>query len=240
MANNTSKILLAAGALIAGIWFFLLRKKEEAPPGGGTPGGAADIRLSNLTLDRNNVPPGTPVTVSVTATNVGTASGSKTVTLSGDFSGSKTVTLSPQQSTVVSFTVTPTAVGTYNITVDGLTASLVCQQAAPSTVTVTVKAYKPPAQATHWFIMTDGIYSMEPVPISQPIQWQNIPANSVQGSAGGYVLAGCGYGWPSNWVDVPCPNCGQGVGFSRLLEDGKTYYWDFSRGILLDWNYEFM
>jgi hypothetical protein len=236
MANNTSKILLAAGALIAGIWFFLLRKKEEAPPGGGTPGGAADIRLSNLTLDRNNVPPGTPVTVSVTATNVGTASGSKTVTLSGNFSGSKTVTLPPQQSTVVLFTVIPTAVGTYNITVDGLTASLVCQQAAPSTVTVTVKAYKPPAQATHWFIMTDGIYSMEAVPINDPIIWRNIPANSVQQG----VLAGCGYWQGGSWVDVPCTNCGHSVGFSRLLEDGKTYYWDFSRGILLDWNYEFM
>jgi len=100
--------------------------KEELPPEEQPPAGAADIRVEDLAISPAQVNVGDKVTISVTATNYGTASGSKTITLSvNGTTSSQTVTLTPSQSLQVNFEVSPQEGKTYNVSVDGLTGSFI-------------------------------------------------------------------------------------------------------------------
>ncbi|GAI64938.1 unnamed protein product, partial [marine sediment metagenome] len=82
------------------------------------PPAVADIRVESLGIAPTEVTVGESVIVSVTATNYGAASGSKTIMLSVNGTVSEqTVTLSPDQSEQVNFEVTPTAAGDYSVSV---------------------------------------------------------------------------------------------------------------------------
>jgi len=105
--------------------------KKELPPEEQPPAGAADIRVENLTISPAQVNVGDKVTVSITATNYGTASGSKTITLSVDgTTSSQTVTLAPSQSQQINFEVTTDVAKVYQVSVDGLTGSFKAVAAA--------------------------------------------------------------------------------------------------------------
>jgi uncharacterized membrane protein len=80
---------------------------------------AADIRAEGLDISPVEVYVGEEVTISTQVTNYGGATGSYTVKLSGDFTGSKSLTLQPGESKLVSFKVVPTAVKTYEVSLDG-------------------------------------------------------------------------------------------------------------------------
>lgn len=87
--------------------------------------GVADIRVENLVIEPIEVPVGETVSISVTATNIGTDVGSKTITckIDGGIMAEKTVTLAPGESMVIPFETTPTEAKTYEISVDGLSGS---------------------------------------------------------------------------------------------------------------------
>lgn len=91
-----------------------------------------DIVLSNLIITPNPCTEGDTVTISVTATNQGTTNQSIMVTLRlvGDKYNDSSqqvhqIVLSPGASQVVTFTFRPTVDETYQVTVDGLSGSLV-------------------------------------------------------------------------------------------------------------------
>ena len=91
-----------------------------------------DIVLSNLIITPNPCTEGDTVTISVTATNQGTTNQSMMVTLrlAGDKYNDSSqqvhqIVLSPGASQVITFTFRPTVDETYQVTVDGLSGSLV-------------------------------------------------------------------------------------------------------------------
>lgn len=81
---------------------------------------AAEFGVSNLVISPEEVNPGQTVTISCTATNIGSEAGSYTVYLGGDFMAEQTVSLAPGESKIVSFEVVPDVARTYIVTVDGL------------------------------------------------------------------------------------------------------------------------
>jgi hypothetical protein len=82
---------------------------------------AANIRLSNLTIQPSECNIRETVTISVTATNYSDASGSKKITCSVNGTTSEqTVSLEGWQSKTVSFQATPTEEKTYSVSVNGL------------------------------------------------------------------------------------------------------------------------
>jgi hypothetical protein len=87
--------------------------------------GVANIVLSNMVVSPSPANVGDQVTVSVTATNNGTAPGSKTITLGGALTGQQTITLDAGAIQVVRFTATASQAGTYTVTCDELSAQLV-------------------------------------------------------------------------------------------------------------------
>ncbi|GAI61731.1 unnamed protein product, partial [marine sediment metagenome] len=94
-----------------------IQAEHPAPP-------LAEIVLSDLTIEPSEVYVGEPVTITVTATNVGGMAGSYEVTceVNGEIN-KETVTLNPGESKTVSFSLTAAAAGTYQVSVDGLTGS---------------------------------------------------------------------------------------------------------------------
>jgi hypothetical protein len=83
------------------------------------------FQVTNMVINPTKVVIGNPVTINVTATNTGTAQGTKLITLEVTSMTplQKSITLSPGQSGQVDFTVIPSRPGTYNVSVDGLTGS---------------------------------------------------------------------------------------------------------------------
>jgi hypothetical protein len=97
----------------------------------GAPPEVADIRVESLVIAPTEVYVGEPVQISVTATNYGAASVSKTIMLSVNGTVSEqTVALESNQSKQVNFEVTPTAAKTYQVMVDGQSGSF--RAAAPT------------------------------------------------------------------------------------------------------------
>lgn len=82
----------------------------------------SDIILENLRVVPTEVYVGDTVSITVTARNIGEATGSRTVSCDVSYLGvvSKTVTLGSGQSTEVIFSVTPTVAATHEVKVDGL------------------------------------------------------------------------------------------------------------------------
>ena len=115
-------------------------------------------------------------------------------------------------------------------------ASFTVSQAAPDpnqNVTVILRAYRAPSNAAKWIFMCNAIpYFDPPYPaISSPIT-KTVPANTPR-----MVIFGA-FDAADNMIQSP--NAWNGVGFSRLFENGKTYYWDFQTGLLLDSSYQMM
>lgn len=92
---------------------------------------AAQFKVSNLVIAPPEVGIGEIVTISCTATNIGSEAGDYTVKLGGDFVAQEQVTLSPGESKVISFTVTPTVAKTYVVTIDGLSGTFKATAAPP-------------------------------------------------------------------------------------------------------------
>jgi hypothetical protein len=126
MAKTTKqKVAIGAGILggLAALGL-VLKNVFGAPP--------TEIQLSNLIISPDVINPGTEVSISATAKNKSNAVLSATIELyiGGVLMAQKTVTLDPGQSQVVAFTFTPTQVGSYNVSVDGLTGSFMCTEVA--------------------------------------------------------------------------------------------------------------
>jgi len=83
------------------------------------------FQTSNLQVTPATPAPGETVTISVDVENTGDGSGSYTVTLlvDGEETDSETVTVAAGGTEAVSFTVSEEAENTYEVEVDGLTAS---------------------------------------------------------------------------------------------------------------------
>ena len=105
--------------------------------------------------------------------------------------------------------------------------------AAGATVNVTLRARNAPANARYWIAMCSTYQSSDFIPIANPIAWNNIPANTSQQ----WVIFGC---YDVNYQPISTPNAWHGVGFSTPFVNGKTYYWDFATGILLDEYFNWM
>jgi uncharacterized C2H2 Zn-finger protein len=96
-----------------------IQTQHPAPPPG-----AADIRLENLVIQYPSIVVGATNYITVTATNYGSAAGSKKVTCQIDSaSAEQTVTLNPGESTQVTFATGATEAKTYQVKVDGLSGS---------------------------------------------------------------------------------------------------------------------
>ena len=100
-----------------------------------TPPGA-EFKVSNLVISPIEVNPGQPVTISCTATNIGSEAGPYTVHLEGDFVAEKTVSLEPGQSVGVLFEVTPAEAKTFHVSVNGLTGSFIATEEAVADIRV--------------------------------------------------------------------------------------------------------
>jgi len=105
--------------------------------------------------------------------------------------------------------------------------------AAGATVNVTLRAKNAPANARYWIAMCSTYQSSDFIPIANPIAWNNIPANTSQQ----WVIFGC---YDVNYQPISTPSAWHGVGFSTPFVNGKTYYWDFATGILLDEYFNWM
>lgn len=104
---------------------------------------------------------------------------------------------------------------------------------AAAGVNVTLRARNAPGLVKYWIAMCATYPSSNFVPKANPIVWNNIPANTSQQ----WVIFG---GYDANFQPVSTPNAWVGVGFSTPFQNGKTYYWDFATGILLDENFNWM
>lgn len=102
--------------------------------------------------------------------------------------------------------------------------------AGPAMVTVTLRALNPSASAAYWIAMCNTYPYSDYIPISQDIVWVDVLPSTPQDG----VIFGA---YNSLYQRLECPNCWHGVGFATPFEDGKIYYWDFSRGLLLDENF---
>jgi len=105
--------------------------------------------------------------------------------------------------------------------------------AAGTTVNVTLRAKNAPANARYWMALCSTYQSSNFIPIANPIAWNNIPANTSQQ----WVIFGC---YDVNYQPISTPSAWHGVGFSTPFVNGKTYYWDFATGILLDEYFNWM
>jgi hypothetical protein len=106
--------------------------------------------------------------------------------------------------------------------------------AAGATVNVTLRARNAPANAAYWIALCATYpYFSGFIPIANPIAWNNIPANTSQD----YVIFAC---YNASQQPISTINGGLAVGFSKPFVNGKTYYWDFATGILLDEYFNWM
>ena len=105
--------------------------------------------------------------------------------------------------------------------------------AAGATVNVTLRARNAPANAVYWMAMCATYQESDLIPIANPIAWNNIPANTSQT----WVIFGC---YNASQQPISTPNAWSGIGFSTPFVNGKTYYWDFATGILLDEYFNWM
>jgi hypothetical protein len=101
---------------------------EVIPP---TP---AKFSVTSLDLSSEQVEPGQEVLVTVNVTNTGGSEGSYTLdlTINGEVEQTKTVTLAASASDTVTFVVIKEELGTYTVSVDGLTKEFIV--GAPSWV----------------------------------------------------------------------------------------------------------
>ncbi len=105
------------------------------------------------------------------------------------------------------------------------------EAAGAANVTVTLKPRNAPANAAYWVAMCGTYPGSDYIPIANPITWSNVPAGTPQQ----WVIFGC-FDTAKNMLQTP--NAWYGVTFSRPFEDGKTYYWDFVAGLLLDESFQ--
>jgi hypothetical protein len=100
--------------------YALLGKTSVTPPPAST-----SFTASDLTVTPRAVKSGEQVTVSVRLVNTGTIEGAKTVVLKVNDSNAaqKEITLTPGKSQLVSFTVSKTEPGSYNVSIEGQSAS---------------------------------------------------------------------------------------------------------------------
>jgi len=101
-------------------------------------------------------------------------------------------------------------------------------------VSITLRGRNAPANAAYWAAVCASVPTSPVVGIDVPIAWQNIPSSTSQD----YIIVVC-YDADFHLLQ-DLPNINVGVGFNRPFEDGKTYYWDFSMGLLLDENFQYM
>jgi hypothetical protein len=113
------------------------------------------------------------------------------------------------------------------------TLAVTVNAAAGTTVNVTLRARNAPANARYWMALCSTYQSSDFIPIANPIAWNNIPANTSQQ----WVIFGC---YDVNYQPISTPNAWHGIGFSNPFVNGKTYYWDFATGILLDEYFNWM
>jgi hypothetical protein len=101
---------------------------------------------------------------------------------------------------------------------------------AGAPVSVTLRGRNAPSNAAYWAAVCASYPTCPIVGIDVPIAWENIPPGTSQD----FILVACYDAGLSLLQDLP--NINTGVGFSEPFEDGRTYYWDFSTGLLLDEN----
>jgi len=91
------------------------------------------LKLYDLNITPKEVQIGNPVSISCTAENIGSETGSKTIELKigGEVVATREVTLAPGDSEVVSFEVTPDVARTYSVSVDGLHGSFKATEVVP-------------------------------------------------------------------------------------------------------------
>lgn len=112
-------------------------------------------------------------------------------------------------------------------------AEVVLSAVVETLVTVTLKARNAPSNAQYWIAMCGTYPSCSYTPIGNSIIWQNIPGSTPQN----WVMFGA---YDAAYGQLATPNAWHGVGFARAFENGKTYYWDFQSGLLLDENLQWM
>ena len=138
--RDKEKAVLAVGVLgLVGGTIYFATKAKAAPP---VP--PEDIVISSLIIEPGTVYVGEPVSISVTATNIGEAAGSHEVTCEteGGFM-KKTVSLNPGESKVVTFTYTPTVAKGYTVSADGLSGTFVAIGVPEARFEVTGLVIKP-------------------------------------------------------------------------------------------------
>jgi len=123
------EVAIGAGAIIVTILAILFFWKKAVAE-------IADIRVENLVITGpiifrpHEFDVGNVVTITVSVTNYGTATGSRTIicTVGGFEAQQQMVTLLPNEQAFISFEITPTIAGTYQVSVDGLSGSFVCNE----------------------------------------------------------------------------------------------------------------
>ncbi len=166
MENRGKAIAVIGGLGLVGLAVFFAKKAEAAPPIS-----PEDIVLSDLIIEPDTVHVGEPVSIRVTATNIGGVAGSHEVTceVEGGFM-KKTVSLNPGESKVVTFAYTPTSAKGYTVSADGLSGAFLAIEAPEAMFEVTGLVIEPAA-----------VYVGEPVTIS-------VTVTNVGGKAGSYEV----------------------------------------------------
>lgn len=129
--------ILAGIAAGVGLIFVVVKKAAAA----------ANIVLGDLIISPDVVVVGDTVEISVTATNIGTKVGSKTITCEVDggiIMAEKIVTLAPGESVEVVFPVTPEVAKAYAVLVNGLEGSFVATEVPVVDIRVENLVIEPP------------------------------------------------------------------------------------------------
>jgi len=111
------------------VWAYMLREETLGSPilvGGSLVPYVpepAEFQFSTLIVEPEEVEPGEEVNISLRVTNIGEATGNRTITLDvgeGLITDVKTVTLAGGESETITFTVTPETEGVYSVTIEDL------------------------------------------------------------------------------------------------------------------------
>lgn len=138
--GDKGKAAAVAGGLALGVLAIYFATKAEAAP----PVPPENIMISNLIIEPSVVYVGEPVSISVTATNIGGVAGSYKITceIEGGFM-KKTVSLGPGESRVVTFTYTPIVAKGYTVSADGLSGTFVAMEIPEARFEVTDLVIEP-------------------------------------------------------------------------------------------------
>ena len=120
--------------------------------------------------------------------------------------------------------------GTYSVSI--VLSMEAVGEVTPSWVSVTLRPRNAPANAAYWAVTFPNLV-IGYMSIYTPMTLSSIPSSDPQK----WMIIGC---VDANYQRISTPNAFSAVSFSRPFENGKTYYWDFATGKLLDENLQAM